>query len=176
MRCGEAKPPGSVLCAELRIKIMKEAFKIRRGNFEVEVLTLGKLKAVEVGEDVAAIVARGLLHYDKEIGKLTNEEKGEKAAKPWSEEAQAAVELRLEAALGVMFEDVKIKATRRVKTTTGKAAVAEAIHDALRAAGLGEDAVKAAVEKQGHVYVGKAVATSTPESEAQPAEAGVEMA
>lgn len=131
-------------------------FIIRRGNYEVEISSLGALRPVEVGEDVGAIFARGILHYDKEIGKVAVEKQGSgKDAKlvdlAWSAEGQKAIEERLTAMLGVVFSDVKLAGAKRVKSS--KVDVGAAVASALRAAGLGEDAVKAAMLAGGHAYV-----------------------
>lgn len=148
-------------------------FTIRRGNYEVVVSALGALRPVEVGEDVGAIISRGLLHYDKEISKLVVEKQGSgKDAKlvdiAWSAEAQAAVELRLEAALGTIFSGVKIAAAKRVKSV--KVDVGAAVAAALRAAGLSEDAVKAAMVAQGHSYTALATAEAQPQAPASEGE------
>lgn len=151
------------------------SFKIRRAGYEIEIKALGKLKPVVVGDDVAAIFARGLLHYDKEIGAVAVEKKGsgkdaKLVDKAWTAEGQAAIELRMEALLGVVFEGVEIAATKRVKAS--KVDVGAAISEAMRSAKLDEAAIKAAVEAQGFAY--SAPVAAQPELPA--VEQGVEMA
>lgn len=137
--------------------------KITRGNITLEV-KVGSLKAIVLPEEVAAVFARGLLHYDKEVGELLKPAKGEKAdSVAWSAELQSAVELRMEAALRGVFEDVEIKGQKRERTSA-KIDVGAAIAEALRSAGLDESAVEKALTAQGHVY------------KAPGAEPGVDMA
>lgn len=154
-------------------------FTIRRGNYEVVVSSLGALRPVEVGEDVGAIFARGILHYDKEIGKVAVEKQGSgKDAKlvdlAWSAEGQKAIEERLTAVLGVVFSDVKLAGAKRVKSSKVDvgAAVAAGIHEAMRKTGLSEDAVKSAVEASGYAYVAPQAAPA-PATDEKP---GDEMA
>lgn len=142
--------------------------KITRGNISLEV-SVGSLKAIVLPEDLAAVFARGILHYDKEIGKLLKPAKDEKAdSVAWSAELQSAVELRMEAALGVVFEGVAIKGQKRERAAA-KVDVGAAIAEALRAAGLDESKVEATLVAQGHAYKAPVAPQAAPEP-------GVEMA
>lgn len=142
--------------------------KITRGNYSMEV-SVGQLRAVTLPEEMASAFARGVLHYDKEIGKLLKPGKGEKAdSVAWTADIQAAVEMRLEAALSVVFEGVKIAGMKRERAAA-KVDIDAAIAEALRAAGLDEAAVEKALTAQGHVY-------KAPQAPVSGVESGVELA
>lgn len=151
-----------------RAASLSNHMKITRGNYSLEV-SVGSLKAVVLPEEMASAFARGVLHYDKEIGKLLKPGKGEKAdSVAWTADIQAAVEMRLETALSVVFEGVAIEGKKRERTA-GKVDIGAAIAEALRAAGLDEAAVEKALVAQGHAY-------KAPQAAVVAVEPGVELA